>query len=289
MKVKNLKIDENQLENFFSKFPRKYYEGKNIENSTGDYIQQLKNSTCVYNCKKCENIKYCYDSWDARNCLDMTETLQNDFCLEVEGCIFNVDLAFGMKCCWVSLSRYCSHCFYSKNLLGCVGLKNAEYCILNKQYSKEDYEKLSLRVIEHMKRTCEWGEYFPKDLSFFGYNETVANEYFPLTKDAAIKSAYKWHGDIIKKPDPSPDIYICKSCQKTYKLISQELKFYEQLSLPYPNYCSECRHQKRMSQRNPRRLWDRSCAKCGAVIQTSYSPDRPEIVYCESCYLATVY
>jgi hypothetical protein len=24
-------------------------------------------------------------------------------------------------------------------------------------------------------------------------------------------------------------------------------------------------------------------------VETSYSPDRPEIVYCEACYLAAIY
>ena len=32
-----------------------------------------------------------------------------------------------------------------------------------------------------MMITGEWGEFFPSSLSPFGYNETVAQEYFPLT------------------------------------------------------------------------------------------------------------
>jgi len=32
-----------------------------------------------------------------------------------------------------------------------------------------------------------------------------------------------------------------------------------------------------------------SIAKCSKSIQTSYSPERPEIVYCEQCYLQEIY
>ena len=31
------------------------------------------------------------------------------------------------------------------------------------------------------------------------------------------------------------------------------------------------------------------CDKCKTEIQTSYPPDRPEIVYCEDCYKQEVY
>jgi hypothetical protein len=33
-----------------------------------------------------------------------------------------------------------------------------------------------------MRITNEWGEFFPTWLSPFGYNETVANEYYPLSE-----------------------------------------------------------------------------------------------------------
>jgi hypothetical protein len=44
-----------------------------------------------------------------------------------------------------------------------------------------------------------------------------------------------------------------------------------------------------MALRNPRKLFDRKCDKCWVKIKTTYSPDRKEIVYCESCYNKEVY
>lgn len=41
---------------------------------------------------------------------------------------------------------------------------------------------LCSKVIEHMMATKEWGEFFPTSISAFGYNETVAQEYFRLSE-----------------------------------------------------------------------------------------------------------
>ncbi len=70
----------------------------------------------------------------------------------------------------------------SSNCFLCVNLENKKYCILNKQYSKEEYEVLVPQIIEHMQKTGEWGEFFPVCLSPFGYNETVAQEHFKLDR-----------------------------------------------------------------------------------------------------------
>jgi hypothetical protein len=57
---------------------------------------------------------------------------------------------------------------------------------LNRQYTKEEYELLVPKIIEKMMSDGEWGEFFPAILSPFGYNETVAQEYFPLTREELL-------------------------------------------------------------------------------------------------------
>jgi predicted small metal-binding protein len=54
--------------------------------------------------------------------------------------------------CWEQLVRaqYCVNCHGSSDLFGCVGLRKKQYCILNKQYTKEEYEELVPKIIEHM-------------------------------------------------------------------------------------------------------------------------------------------
>lgn len=52
---------------------------------------------------------------------------------------------------------YCASCMNDvKDCFGCIGLRNARYCILNKQYTEAEYNSLVPRIIEHMRRAGEW-------------------------------------------------------------------------------------------------------------------------------------
>ena len=61
-------------------------------------------------------------------------------------------------------------------------MKRRKYCIFNKQYTKEDYERLVPAVIEKMQQTGEWGEFFSLDSSPFPYNHSIALDFLPLAK-----------------------------------------------------------------------------------------------------------
>lgn len=312
-KMKNLELIKNasinklkhQFDEYTATYVNKYYHGKNIENSTGDYIQEIKNSSHVFNCRNSEDIKYCYDAWDARDCYDLTETLTNESSLELEGSVYTFMTAFCMKVDHVSDVYYSSHCYTGKYLFGCIGLRNSEYCILNKQYSKEDYEMIVPKIINHMMTTKEWGHHFPKEISPFGYNESVAQEYFPFTKEEAMQKTYKWKNvdekqnlsasytiDVNAEQIPEniiKEILHCQNCKKNYRIIPQELKFYQKLSIPLPTVCPDCRHKARMAKRNSREIYNRKCMKCNREIQSTYAPNNAELVYCEDCYLKEVY
>ena len=204
---------------------------------------------------------------------------------------------------------YSTLCHNSSNLFGCIWLRNSQYCILNKQYTKQEYETLVPRIIEHMKKTWEWWEFFPSSISPFGYNETVANEYYPLKKEEAMSKWFKWSDyqnptpqvtktiPASKLPDNIQDIpddilnwaILCEVTYKPYRIIKQELDFYRKHSLPIPKRHPDQRHLDRMKLRNPRKLYDRLCDKCNKDIKTTYSPDREEMVYCEECYNKAVY
>jgi hypothetical protein len=189
-------------------------------------------------------------------------------------------------------------------MFGCVGVKHKKYCILNKQYSKEEYEVLMPKVAEHMKNTGEWGQFFPVIHSLYSYNETVAQDYFPLSRDEVLRNGWRWkekdqkeyqsslynmEDNVLDTPDAIVhEILACIKCGKNYKILEKELQAYKSVGLPLSRQCSECRFQERMTLRNPRRLWQRSCQKCGSKIQTTYAPERPETVYCEKCYLEAV-
>lgn len=76
----------------------------------------------------------------------------------------------------------------------------------------------------------------------------------------------------------------CELTKKPYKIIRKELDFHIKMDLPIPNKNPDIRHQERMQLKNSRKLRKRACDKCSAEIQTTYSPSRPEKVYCEEYY-----
>ncbi|KKP40496.1 MAG: hypothetical protein UR28_C0001G0006 [Candidatus Peregrinibacteria bacterium GW2011_GWF2_33_10] len=61
------------------------------------------------------------------------------------------------------------------------------------------------------------------------------------------------------------------------------------MNLPLPRKHNDVRYKERMALSNPRKLYNRNCMKCGDEIKTNYALERPEIVYCEKCYLESVY
>jgi hypothetical protein len=169
--------------------------------------------------------------------------------------------------------------------------------------------------IDSMGRIYKYGEFFPSELSPFAYNETTAQEYYPLTKEEAIQQGYRWKDkeernySIDIKTEDIPDdindtdesiinkVIECAhkdcnhQCTEAFKIIEPEYQFYKRMNLPIPHLCPNCRHYERLSQRNPLKLWHRTCMKegCTNTFETSYAPERSEIVYCEECYKREVY
>jgi len=306
----NLKISRENFSKFCTKFPHKYMEGIINENCSGNFISNSKNSICCFDSDNLEDCSYCSSSQNIKNCLDVDHygaTQTNELLYECEGVghgAFNIKFS---KLVWGGSSDidYCYECFSSKDCFGCTGLKKSQFCILNKQYSREEYFSLRDKIIEHMKQTGEWGEFFPIELSPFGYNETVAAEYFPLSKNEVLAKNWKWKEDeeqakyfgekyeIPEKITETSDeilqkILICESCEKNYRIVTSELKFYRKKNLPIPRNCPNCRHSARMKLRNPRKLFTRNCDNCKVEISTSFSPERPEKVFCEKCYLESL-
>jgi len=296
----NKKVSKKQI--------HQYIDGNNNQDVTGDHITGCKNCIECYDSGDLEDCGYLIFSFKSKDCFDGHVVVdKSELCYEIISSINQYNTQFTYTSWYSKNSQYIDHCVSCQDCFGCSGLRKAQYCIFNKQYTKDEYEQLRTKIIEHMKKTEEYGEYFPIELSPFGYNETVANEYFNLTQQQVQTAGWKWHpegtktaayqgpdydlpADIKDVPGNVTDkILTCEASGKPYKIIPQELKLYKQHNLPLPRARFNERHMARIRKRNPRHLWERKCRKCNVEIKTSYSPERPETVYCEQCYLETVY
>jgi len=290
----------------------KYAEITSSENCTGDYISESKDCYECYNASQARDCRYSHHVWrDTKDNMDVdTVGMNSDLNYQCINTAINSHHNLGCARCWgVSDSYYSNECDYSQNLFGCIGLRHKKYCIFNKQYSKKEYHRMVERIVKHMVKTGEWGLFFPRNLSPFGYNETVAQERFPLQKENAERLGFKWSDVKTEPPEAKkkiqssklpdsieliPDDILnwaieCEDSKTPFKITAQELLFYRKKGLPIPHLHPDIRHKKRMKLRNPQKLHHRKCAKCQSEIQTTYSPDRSEIVYCEHCYLKNIY
>lgn len=299
-----------QFEELKKHFTCRYVQTKNIENSSGDHLYNAKNAEFCFDCSDIENSKYCSQmQLGVRSCYDIYQYgIKAELCYESAMIGTNAyNIRFCYLCLWqVSDLTYCIESYNSKECFGCFGLKHNQYCILNKQYSKEEYFSLKKRLITKMKTDGEWGEFLSPKYSQSAYNETTAQLWYPMTKEQTIAKGWRWqdnlpgtHGketlkdlpdDIKNTPDSIiKEILVCEQCDKNYKIIPQELAFYREQKYPLPQKCFFCRRMTRMKKRNSRKFWQQNCDKCKTSIQTTISPLTNQKIYCEKCYLEAVY
>ncbi len=173
----------------------KEYHGDNIENSLGDYLYDCKNTYMSFSCNDCEDVRYSVYVEKAKDSMDHSHWgVNTERLYECQACGYDLFNLKFCNLCWSGCSDllYCDHCFSSKNCFGCVGLKKMQYCIFNKQYTREEYEEIVPRIIAHMKGIGEFGEFFSIAKSLFAYNEAKGFEHVPMNKDEVLRKGWQW-------------------------------------------------------------------------------------------------
>ncbi len=139
-----------------------------------------------------------------------------------------------------------------------------------------------------------YGDFFPIELSPFGYNETIAQEYYNLDSAAGQAAGYLWKE--AERKDHAPTLHAgsipsnladvtdeitkeviecehkggCKQqCTTAFRVLATDLAFYRQHNLPLPTLCPNCRHYERLARRNPRKLWERRCDCSGSSSENN--------------------
>lgn len=271
-------------------------------NSTGNNLLN------VNNCTNCNTIS---DSEDCVNCTRGTKTkssLNYAGCFEGEllgscsGCVNGYGLKYSA---WSSsrFSEYLDLCIECEYCFGCVGLKKKKYCILNKQYTKEEYEKLREQIINDMKERGEYGRFLPYSMSPGPFNFSTSYLYFPkTTKEEILKLGGYWQEvdesniegiPTDKLPDSINDIddaicsqaLICPETGWRFNISQNELNFYKQNNIPLPRYHFDVRIKELIKYSMVLDTSLYNCFYCKEKIEAYYPPEWGyKNVACEDCY-----
>ena len=286
----------------FKQFPYRYYVGHSNESFSGTALHHAKNSYGCFESFEIENCLHCNYLFHSSNCADIN--VFGDHSQWLYNC-----LATGINCtndmftmgCWGGSSNvlYSVVVNSSSDCFGCCGLTQKKHCILNRQYTPEDYQSTVAAIISHMQRTGEWGQFFPPTMTPFAFNRSMAFDEYPLTKAEALARGYRWEEETLEPATASRTLeddirsaadsvcsqsHQCVETGKQYRIIPPELKLYRDLGIPLPDNCPERRFLNLLKVRGPRSLWKRNCSGCAVLLDTDISRERSESVLCEKCF-----
>ncbi|MDP1760257.1 MAG: zinc-ribbon domain containing protein, partial [Candidatus Woesebacteria bacterium] len=268
---KRLQEAKEKFRALYLSLPHRFAHIRNSQNVTGDIIRDANNcQTCFSTLDEVENCKFLYfgglnlkDSYDVSAGGD-TSSLFYEIMGITQGynCIFSGGGGGSQNVC------YSDWTYHSSNIFGCISLKHKKYCILNKQYTEEEYEKLVPQIIEQMNnvpyidklgRVYKFGEFFPPEFSAWAYNESFMFSLRPKTKEEVLKEGWQWRDPTEKSPvislrpenlpnhikDVSDSILqetigcqhagqCNEQCSIAFRITPDELKFYRQMNIALP-------------------------------------------------------
>lgn len=273
-----------------------------VVNSYGNFLTEDKNCFACYFFEQSENCRYCFRGIDSKENIYIIGSV-GEKCgigtLDQWG-YGNVCCLYATYCRWSAYLDNCEECEYC---FGCVGLRKKKYCILNKQYSKEEYERLISQIKGKMKRDGEWGKFWPLTSAYAGYNYSLGQMNFPMTKAEALNFGARWEEPVTAEysgvsgddlPDTIDDVkdeivkqrIICPETKLSYNIASHELVFYREHGIPLPRRHFDWRTLNRF---RPMTLmvYPRHgiCTFCNKEIEHYYAPELGyKKIACVECY-----
>ncbi|MFA5791535.1 MAG: hypothetical protein WC884_00675 [Candidatus Paceibacterota bacterium] len=272
-------------------------------NSVGNYMT---------NCDKCVNI-FAYEN--SQNCRNQVRGLGNKDCIDGMGIFGAVEVSgnnscvldsYGVKHSSWSRGRYSEYldiCDEVEYCFACIGLRKKKYCILNKQYTKEEYENLKSRIISDMEKRGEYGKFLPYNMGLCEYNLSTAILYFPdVKKDEIIKHGGYWSEEdlssqngisSLKLPDSIMDTeksvslqaLICPESHSRFNISLAEYEFHKRKNFSLPRIHFDLRMLKKSRKTAVLKGYPYKCFYCKKDIEAYYPYEWGyEKIACEECY-----
>jgi hypothetical protein len=307
----DIKKYEKKLWELVKKLPFNASRNTNVENVSGVMLLNIRNSHDVTESENSEHMRYTDGGLSHKDSMDIVYSGANCSllysCSNVGSHSSNIKFSISSKFC-----TNCEFIFNSKNLNNCFmcfGLQDKSYCVLNRQYSPEEYFALVDKIKSDMWKNGEYGDGLPMEFSAQAYNCSVASISFPLSDAEIIKlGAY-----IAKDPESNAgdiktlsgseipqtidevtdDILnygiICEITGKPFRITASELQFYRKMKLPIPSVHPVIRMNDKARIVKIGKKYKANCANCGKFMYSVFDPKDDFILYCEKCYQQEVY
>jgi hypothetical protein len=292
--------------NFVKENPIRATRIMQSHNCSGEDIRESNNCHNCFQLENCENVKYgAFAIVNLRDSMDIGHTGGAEKQYYSQNCgtkSSNIKFSFAMKesmdCEYTMSSKNCTNCF------GCVGLRNASYCIFNKKYEPEEYWKILDQVKTKMLADGDYGEFFPMNFSPCAYNSTLAQIIYPINENEAKQCGVYWQNEsdidtrglrtlsVNEFSENIADIdttildvvIIGEKTHQPFKITERELEFYKRHNLALPNDTPRHRMLERFKILNNFRTHNETCSSCGKEIESLFGKKDGFQPYCESCY-----
>lgn len=235
-------------------------------NPRTEFVDRCEDSTGNYlvGCASARNSYLAYDCVDIESCVGVS-TLSSSFFAVGHGSRSELlyscevvgdqayDVRFSVSCqnsvqnleyC-LNVSNGSAHCF------GCVGLRRGSYSILNRQYSKADYQEFTDRIRTQMRVQGEYGQFFPRRISPYAFNSSEASDFLPLSEPEARRRGFRWDPDEPTTNGSAPQIpdrlseftdhdltqsFCCAASKRPFRVQAQELNFHRRMGIALSPY-----------------------------------------------------
>ncbi|ALM10062.1 MAG TPA: hypothetical protein DEB30_03400 [Candidatus Peribacter riflensis] len=284
-----------------------------------DQCQECGDSNYIYSSKGCTN---CFFVDELEDCMHVFRGFGGKDCLDTVCAAVGSELVYGStepqdKCYDVKFGynvmqckymEYCAQCFQCKHCFGCCGLVGKEYHIFNKPYEPKEFERKKAEVIAAMKKTGEYGQFFPPHFAANPYEESLAGFVWPMMTAEGKKRGFRMREreehresdtrDASEVPDRSDHAdesvttspYWDPVAGRPFQILQEDVVFAQDLKvpLPYTYYMRRLQENFRLIPFNGE-LRTMACGKCKKETQTSWPKEYDGRILCEACYLKEVY
>ncbi len=237
----------------FTKAWWKAQHNERVEHVNGDYIREGHNCDQVFFVDKCKDVVNFVRGLQVKDCVNCIGCFNSEllgYCSMVQDGGYEVFYSVNLvNCKFMEYSINCTNC---EHCFACAGLVNRQFCILNKQYSEQEYHELKQKIKSHLKETGEYGQLFPGYFASCTYDESLAAFYFPLTLEQQKILGFRTNTlqsqnmDGYQPASAVPDsvensngvenmVFFDEIAKKQFKIQTFDIAFSRQQHVPLPN------------------------------------------------------